>query len=152
MFRGIFTAKVDEKGRVSFPAKFREALEGEGVGNDICVTNFKTDGHHCLDVYPKKEWIRLERRLREQTDRSPRAIKFFQNYYFPGVQECQVDRQGRILLCSRLRNYANLGREVVFTGVMDKLRIYSAESWQAVFSAGEDDLPDDPEVVSLLGF
>jgi len=150
MFRGIFTAKVDEKGRVSFPAKFRDALEG--VGNDICVTNFKTDGHHCLDVYPKVEWIKLEQRLRERMERTPRVIKFFHNYYFPGVQECQVDRQGRILLCSRLRDYAGLGRVVVFTGLMDKLRIYSEASWDAVFSAGEDDLSDDPDVVSLLGF
>ncbi len=149
MFRGNFTAKVDEKGRVSFPAKFREALEG--VGSDICVTNFKVDGYHCLDVYPKAEWLKLEQRIRDQMERSPRVIKFFQNYYFPGVQECQLDRQGRILLCSRLRDYADLGREVVFAGVLDKLRIFSSENWDNVFSEGEANLPDDPDVVAVLG-
>ncbi len=150
MFRGYFTAKVDEKGRVSFPAKFREALEKIG-STEICVTNFKVDGHKCLDVYPQAKWLELEERLRLQMEKSPRVIKFFQSYYFPGVQECTVDRQGRILLCNRLRQYAGLGKEVVFTGVMDKLCIYSAENWEMVFTEGEDNLPDDPDVVAVLG-
>ncbi len=151
MFRGNFTAKVDEKGRISFPAKFREVLDEVG-GEEICITNFKFDGHKCLDVYPQTKWIELEQRLREQTERSPRVIKFFQNYYFPGVQECQVDRQGRILVCSRLRDYAGLEKEVVFAGVMDKLRIFSVGTWEAVFAEGEENLPDDPDVVSVLGY
>ncbi len=151
MFRGNFTAKVDEKGRVSFPAKFRDSLERTGC-NEVCITNFKVDGYHCLDVYPQAKWLALEERLRGQHEQSPRVIKFFQNYYFPGVQECQLDRQGRILVCNRLRDYAKLGREVVFTGISDKLRIYSQENWDAVFSEGEASLPDDPDVVSMLGF
>jgi MraZ protein len=151
MFRGNFTAKVDEKGRISFPAKFREGLEKTG-SSDLCITNFKVDGYHCLDVYPQSAWLELEERLRNMTERSPRVIRFFQNYYFPGVQECQIDRQGRILVCSRLRDYAGLGHEVVFTGISDKLRIYSQENWDAVFAEGEASLPDDPDVVSVLGF
>ena len=151
MFRGNFTAKVDEKGRVSFPSKFRDLLEESG-SSDICITNFKVDGYHCLDVYPQAKWLELEERLRKKTEASPRVIKFFQNFYFPGVQECQVDGQGRILLSTRLRDYAGLGREVVFTGIFDKLRIYSVENWNAVFAEGEANLPDDPDVVSMLGF
>ncbi len=151
MFRGYFNAKVDEKGRVSVPAKFRDGFEKTG-SNEVCITNFKVDGYNCLDVYPQARWLELEERLRQQTERSPRVIKFFQNYYFPGVQECQLDRQGRVLVCNRLREYAGLGREVVFTGISDKLRIYSQENWDAVFAEGEASLPDDPDVVSMLGF
>lgn len=151
MFRGNFTAKVDEKGRVSFPAKFRDVLETTG-SNEVCITNFKVEGFHCLDVYPQENWLRLEERLRQQEQPSPQVIKFFQNYYFPGVQECQLDRQGRILVCTRLRDYAGFGREVVFTGISDKLRIYSQDNWAGVFAEGEANLPSDPGVVSMLGF
>lgn len=151
MFRGNFTTKVDEKGRASVPARFRDALETTG-SEDLCVTNFIVeDRFPCLDVYPLAEWLELERRLREPKDRSPRVISFFQNFYIPGVQECKVDSQGRILLCSRLREYANLGREVVFAGMGARLRIFNVENWAAVFASGQANLVGDPEVVAAVG-
>lgn len=151
MFRGNFTAKLDEKGRVIFPARFREVLATTG-SDEICITNFKTEGLPCLDVYPQAKWLALEEKLRQPTERPSRVIKYLQNFYLPGVQECQVDRQGRILLANRLRDFAGLGHEVVFVGLVDKLRIWSDENWKAVFDKGEgDDLSDDPEVISLLG-
>jgi MraZ protein len=150
MFRGNFTAKIDEKGRVSFPARFREALDTSG-SDEVCITNFRVDGRNCLDVYPQAKWLDMEQRLRESQERSPRVIKFFQNYYLPGVQECRLDRQGRILLCPRLREYANLDREVVLIGIGNKLRIFDPDSWNSVFSSGEASLPEDPDVVAALG-
>lgn len=150
MFRGIFTAKIDEKGRVSFPARFREILDASG-SDEICITNFKVDGCNCLDVYPQAKWLELEQRLRGSQERSPRVIKFFQNYYLPGVQECRIDRQGRILVCPRLRDYAQLDREFVLVGIGEKMRAFNPASWETVFSNGEDSLPEDPDVVSALG-
>ncbi len=150
MFRGNFTAKVDEKGRVSVPVRFREALDATG-SVEICVTNFKVDGCNCLDVYPQAKWLALEQKLQQPQERPPRVIKFYQNYYLPGVQECQLDRQGRILLCPRLRDYANLDKEVVFVGIGEKLRVFNPENWDTVFSGGEANLPEDPDVVAALG-
>jgi MraZ protein len=150
MFRGTFTQKIDEKGRVSVPARFREVLDGTG-SDQLFVTNFRSEGEPCLDVYPYAKWLELEARLREPADRPPRVIKFFQNFYFPGVQECQIDKQGRILLMPRLREYAGLDKEVIFAGVMDKLRIFSVGSWEKVFTSGEQSLPDEPEVLKELG-
>jgi MraZ protein len=150
MFRGNFDQKIDEKGRVSVPAKYREVLENAG-SDYVFVTNFKVDGFPCLDVYTHAKWLELEARLREPGQRSPRVLKFFQNYYFPGVQECQIDRAGRILICPRLREYGGLEKEVVFAGVMDKLRVFSAANWKQVFATGEESLPDEAEVLMELG-
>ncbi len=149
MFRGNFTAKLDAKGRVSFPARFREVLDELG-SDELCITNNHKGGYRWIDVFPQAKWLELEDRLRGLEDQSESVIDFLQNYYLPGVQECQVDGQGRILLCSRLREYAGLGREVVFTGVLDKLRIYSTENWNAVFAKGETSGPA-PGVAAVLG-
>lgn len=149
MFRGLYTAKIDDKGRVSFPARFREVLASTG-SDELFVTSFKSDGHPCLEAYPKEEWLKLEERLRQEASRSPRTIKYFQNVFLPGVQECQVDRQGRILLANRLRESAELGPEVVFVGLVDKLRIWSVDNFNVV-NAASADLSEDPEVISLLG-
>lgn len=151
MYRGHFRTKIDDKGRASVPARFREGLASSG-SDDLCVTNFVAeDRYPCLDVYPLAQWLELERRLREPLDRSPRVISFFQNFYIPGVQECQVDRQGRILLCSRLREFANLDREVVFAGMGMRMRIFNVENWNAVFQSGRESLIGDPLVVAAVG-
>ncbi len=150
MFRGTFTQKIDEKGRVSVPARFRELLEGTG-SDEIFLTNFRMDGNPCLDLYPHAKWLALEARLAEPADRPPSVIKFFQNFYFPGVQECQIDKQGRILLAPRLREWAGLDKEAVFAGVMGKVRIFSVDNWNKVFASGEQSLPEEPEVLKELG-
>lgn len=151
MFRGHSTAKVDEKGRASVPAQFREALKST-KSNELCITNYMVEGRYrCLDVYPLSEWLELEKRLRQPVERPPRVISFFQNYYIPGVQECQVDNQGRVLLCARLREYADLGREVVFAGMNGRLRIFNPETWAQVFDLGQGCVVDDPAVVSAVG-
>lgn len=150
MFRGTFAQKIDEKGRVSVPARFREVLEGTG-SDQLFVTNFRSEGQPCLDVYPHAKWLALEERLRTPADRPPSVIKFFQNFYFPGVQECQIDKQGRILLVPRLREYAGLDKDVIFAGVMDKFRIFSVDNWNKVFASGEQNLPEEPEVLTELG-
>jgi len=150
MFRGSFAQKIDEKGRVSFPARFREVLASTG-SDQLCVTNFRSEGQPCLDVYPYSKWLELEERLQKRTDRAPNVIKFFQNFYFPGVQECQIDKQGRILLMPRLRDWAQLEKDVMFAGVGNVLRIFSLGNWDKVFKSGEQNLADAPEVLQELG-
>lgn len=152
MYRGFFPQKIDEKGRISIPVRYREILESEG-DDQLFVTNFKIEGRHpCLDVYPRAKWEALEARLRDPATRiSPSVIKFFQNFYFPGVQECPIDKQGRVLLVPRLREYAGLDKEVIVAGVMDKMRIFSMANWAKVFTDGEQSLPSDPAVLETLG-
>src|ERR1043166_9499233 len=79
MFRGSFEHTLDNKGRLSIPAKFREVLLGKG-DDRIVITNFVVEQARCLDVYPFDEWVRFEDEVRKKP-RFDRRIIAFQNYY-----------------------------------------------------------------------
>jgi len=135
MFRGHYTHTVDDKGRVAIPARFREALAGLQEER-LVVTKFALHGRRCLDVYPFGAWQELEERLREKKRFDP-VVARFRNYYVSGAHECVVDSQGRILLPQLLREYAGLRRDVMFTGDIEKFRIWDKDTWQEVFAADE---------------
>lgn len=147
-FHGTFVQRIDEKGRVSIPVSYRELLRAE---NDrLFVTNFKVDETRCLDAYLPSQWRNLEARLRGREDLSPEAIRFFQHYYFPGAHECQLDKQGRLLVPPLLRDHAGLVKDVVFTGSVSKFQIWDREAHRPVRDAAED-MAVHPAVISSLG-
>lgn len=151
MFRGTYEQKIDDKGRVNVPVKFREFLRG-GEDERLFITNSRLQKVPCLDVYPYSAWQRLEERLRGRSaDLPPEQVVFYINYYLPGVQECPIDKQGRILVPPRLRDYAGLVKDVVFTGQLDMFRIWDRDAWQPVFSSGEQVLMANPGIVPGFG-
>jgi MraZ protein len=149
MFRGTFEHTIDEKGRVSVPARFREVLM---ANNDdrVVITNFFSDSLRCLEVYTIAAWQRLEERLREKQQFNPRLTRFL-NYYVAAAQDCVIDKQGRILLPPSLREYAGLRRDVVFTSALEKFRIWDLEQWKHVFGEAERALMERPEDLEELG-
>ena len=149
MFRGSFEHTVDNKGRLSIPAKFREVLLGKG-DDRIVITNFVVEQARCLDVYPFDEWVRFEDEVRKKP-RFDRRIIAFQNYYLGGASECAVDKQGRILIPPLLREYAGLKRDVVLVSVLDKFRVWDKEAWKKVFAEAEEKLMQDPDFLGDLG-
>ncbi len=149
MFRGSFEHTLDNKGRLSIPAKFREVLLGKG-DERIVITNFVVEQARCLDVYPFDEWVRFEDEVRKKP-RFDRRIIAFQNYYLGGASECAVDKQGRILIPPLLREYANLKRDVVLVSVLDKFRVWDKETWKKVFAEAEEKLMQDPDFLGDLG-
>ena len=149
MFRGAFEHTVDNKGRLSIPAKFREVLLGKG-DDRIVITNFVVEQARCLDVYPFDEWVRFEDEVRKKP-RFDRRIIAFQNYYLGGASECAVDKQGRILIPPLLREYAGLKRDVALVSVLDKFRVWDKETWKKVFAEAEEKLMQDPHFLGDLG-
>jgi len=150
MFRGTYEQKIDDKGRVNVPVKFRDVLRS-GEDERLFITNSRLQNVPCLDAYPYSAWQRLEARLRDRSDLPPHLLAFYITYYLPGVHECPVDKQGRVLVPPRLRDYAGLVKEVVFTGQLDMLRIWHREAWQPVFSSGERVLVENPEIIPGFG-
>ncbi len=148
MFRGHFEHTVDDKGRVAIPARFREALSGL-QDERLVVTKFGLRGRHCLDVYPLSAWRELEGRILRKNRFNAKLIRF-SNYYISGAHECQLDSQGRIVVPSLLREYAGLGREVMFTGDIDKFRLWDKDVWQQVFGQDEQEILDNAELFSEL--
>jgi MraZ protein len=149
MFRGSFEHTVDNKGRLSIPAKFREVLIGKG-DDRIVITNFVVEQARCLDVYPLDEWLRFEDEVRKKP-RFDRRMVSFQNYYLGGASECAVDKQGRILIPPLLREYAGLRRDVVLVSALDKFRVWDQETWKKVFAEAEEKLMQDPDFLGDLG-
>lgn len=149
MFRGSFEHCIDEKGRVSVPVRFREVLQAL-EDNRVVITNFRIRGEPCLDVYPHKAWRDLEDKLRAKPQFDLR-VERFQNYYVARAQDCELDRQGRILLPPQLRDFAELKKDVVFTSALDKFRAWSPDVWAKVFAEAEQRLVEHPEDLTELG-
>lgn len=120
MFKGEFNHTIDTKGRMIVPAKFRDAL-----GETFVVTK-GLDG--CLFVYPNEEWEKIE----EKFSRIPMTTKDarkFSRFFFAGASDCELDKQGRTLIPSTLREFAGLEKEVVMVGVLTRIEIWSKERW-----------------------
>lgn len=149
MFRGSFEHCIDEKGRVSVPVRFREMLQSLG-DNRVVITNFRIGDAPCLDVYPYKAWCELEQRLQSKPQFDLKFLRF-QSFYCASAQDCELDRQGRILLPPILREYAQLKKDVRFTAALEKFRMWSPEAWAKVFSEVEQRLVEHPEDLSDLG-
>jgi MraZ protein len=120
MFIGEFQHTIDTKGRLMVPSKFRE---------DLGLRFVLTKGlDNCLFVYPISEWKNLEDKLKglPLTSRDARA---FVRFFFSGATECELDKQGRILVPASLREYAGIEKDVVVIGVSTRVEIWSKEEW-----------------------
>jgi MraZ protein len=120
MFMGEYLHTIDGKGRLIVPAKFREAL-----GEKFIATKGLD---HCLFIYPAEEWKELEQKLRALPFTQPDA-RAFVRFFFSGATECELDKQGRILLPANLREYAQLDKDVVLVGVSSRVEIWSQALW-----------------------
>ncbi|KJS01378.1 MAG: cell division protein MraZ [Peptococcaceae bacterium BRH_c4a] len=121
MFIGEYQHSIDSKGRLFIPARFRE-----GLGDTFILTK-GLDG--CLFVYPPKEWTAIEQKMRSLpfTKADTRA---FMRFFFSGATECDVDKQGRILIPSSLREYAGLEKETMIIGISSRVEIWSRQRWE----------------------
>ncbi|CAA7602897.1 division/cell wall cluster transcriptional repressor MraZ [Acididesulfobacillus acetoxydans] len=142
MFMGEYLHTVDGKGRLIMPAKFREAL-----GEQFIATKGLD---HCLFVYPQEEWKILEEKLRALPFTQP-DVRAFVRFFFSGASECEVDKQGRILLPANLRSYAQITKDVVLVGVSTRVEIWSQELWAEYSSRAEEAYAQAAESLVELG-
>jgi MraZ protein len=139
MFMGEYNHSIDAKGRIIVPAKFREEL-----GEEFVVT-LGLDG--CLFLYPNAEWEEFVIQLKQLPGN--RQARQLQRYFLAGAVNCEVDKQGRILIPAKLREHAKLEKEVVFVGVLGKIEIWSKEQWDSNNDFG--DVESIAENMSELG-
>ena len=120
MFMGEYNHIIDAKGHLIIPARFRELL-----GEEFILTK-GLDG--CLSIYPMDAWEAFETKLRALplTNKNART---FTRFFVAGATNCELDRQGRILVPQTLREFAGLEKEVVLTGNLDRIEIWSKEKW-----------------------
>ena len=140
MFMGEYNHIIDAKGRLIIPARFRELL-----GEEFILTK-GLDG--CLSIYPMDAWEAFETKLRvlPLTNKNART---FTRFFVAGATNCELDRQGRILVPRTLREFAGLEKEVVLTGNLDRIEIWSKEKWSE--NCNYDDMDSIAESMQDMG-
>ncbi|VDG24469.1 Protein mraZ [Lactobacillus plantarum subsp. plantarum P-8] [Lactiplantibacillus mudanjiangensis] len=122
MFFGEFEHSLDAKGRLIIPAKFRELL-----GPNFVITR-GMDG--CIFGYPPARWSTLQAQL-DALPLTKKDARAFVRFFYSAAAECELDKQGRIMIPASLRQYADLAKKCVIVGVSDRFEIWSADKWQA---------------------
>lgn len=142
MFLGRFENKLDEKGRLAMPSKFRARL-AEGF---VVTRGFEP----CLTIYPMAEWQKLADALNRfpVTDQKSRSLR---RVLFAQATDTELDKQGRILIPEYLREAAGLRSEVVVAGMDAYIEIWDRERWQAIEAEHEDRATDIAQSLADLG-
>lgn len=130
MFTGEYLHSIDLKNRLIIPSRMREELG---------ATFFVTKGsNHCLFGFPAAAFDELCESLRHNALNDPASQKLLR-VLFTGAVECELDKQGRILLPQNLRAYAGLDRDVYVVGVNTRIEIWSKEAWEQFITDASDD-------------
>jgi MraZ protein len=122
MLLGEYEHALDDKNRLTLPAKFREAFaQGVFVAKGI---------DPCLLVYPPGQWESFVGDALGALSPFSREARQMSRFMFAGASDTELDRQGRIMIPQPLVEHANLGREVVVAGVRDHLEIWDRAAWR----------------------
>lgn len=133
MLLGEYEHTIDDKNRLTLPARFRDAF-AEGL-----VVTRGMDG--CLNVYARTDWNRLAEEIQRTEYLNPDSRKL-RRFFFSGASEDVPDRQGRISIPPALAGSAGLGRDVVVAGVMDHLEVWDRQRWRAQIDEVEGSAED----------
>lgn len=137
MLLGEHEHTLDDKNRLTLPARFREAF-AEGV-----VVTRGLDG--CLYAFRRSDWAGLvESRLSSLDPLRPEGRRL-QRHFFSGATESELDKQGRVMIPASLIEHAKLGKEVVVAGVNDRLEIWDRAAWRKELAEVEGSAEDVAE-------
>jgi MraZ protein len=136
MFLGTHTPRLDDKGRLAMPARFRGDLEG-----GLVITKGQ---ERCLYAFPITEFTRLTDLLRVApvTDR---RVRNYSRVFFASASHEVLDTQGRITVPQPLRSYAGLEKDCVVIGANTRIEIWAAAAWQEYLEGTEQDFADSDE-------
>lgn len=128
MFLGTYEPRLDDKGRLILPAKFRDAL-----APGIVLTRGQ---ERCLYGFPRAEFERVHGQMQSASLTSKQA-RDFQRVFLSGASDEIPDKQGRLTIPQVLRRYAGLDRDLAVIGSGSKIEIWDATSWIDYLSASE---------------
>ena len=135
MLLGEYRLNLDDKGRLSVPSALRHTLRELYAPDDtsLIVTRFF---ENCLVVYPKVVWLGIQAQLLAMPNDPP--SRAFVRQFCASASTCSLDRQGRLLIPPKLRQYADINGDVLVHGVVNKLELWSPSRWE-VYEATEND-------------
>ena len=138
MFLGTHTPRLDDKGRLILPARFREQLEA-----GVVVTRGQ---ERCLYVFPAAEFERIAGQLRQAPVTSKQARDYLR-VFLSGASDEVPDKQGRITLPPLLRSYAGLERDCAVIGAGERVEIWDAQAWDTYLAEQEQSFAEQAEEV-----
>ena len=138
VFLGTHAPRLDEKGRLILPAKYREELSA-----GLVLTKGQ---ERCLYVFPETEFGRITEALRTAPV-TAKAVRDYSRVFFASASDEELDKQGRITIPLSLREYAGLQRECVVIGANTRLEIWDAAAWNLYLEQQEDAFSDASEEV-----
>lgn len=124
MFIGGSTVNLDAKGRLAFPTRYRAELMERCAGQVVLTV----DENRCLSLYPRPDWDELQRSLVRMPNQDGR-VRNLQRVLLGFATEQELDKNGRVLIPQRLREFAGLDKRVVLTGLGNKFEIWNEEAW-----------------------
>ena len=152
MFRGANAISLDSKGRVTVPTRYRQLLLDDCHGQLVCTIDIQ---QACLLLYPLPEWEEIEQKLSRLSSMNP-SERRLQRLLLGYAMEGEMDKNGRLLLSAPLRQHANLSKDIMLVGQLNKFEIWSAEAWNqqvqadiAAEQSGAFELSDNLQDFSL---
>ncbi len=138
MFLGTHSPRLDDKGRLFLPAKYRDEL-----ANGLVLTKGQ---ERCLYVFPVAEFGRLTEALREAPVMA-KAVRDYSRVFFASASDEIPDKQGRVTIPPSLREYAGLARDCIVIGANTRLEIWDAAAWSSYLEQQEDAFSDASQEV-----
>jgi MraZ protein len=138
VFLGTHAPRLDEKGRLILPAKYREELAG-----GVVITKGQ---ERCLYVFPQDEFTRITEALRTAPV-TAKSVRDYSRVFFASASDELPDKQGRITVPPALRAYAGLERDCVVIGANTRLEIWDTQAWDTYLAAQEDSFAEAAEEV-----
>ncbi len=142
MFIGEYNGTIDDKARINIPAKFRSSLK-----NQVVVTRGLDNS---LVLYTLDEWKKLAEKL-ASLPISTANTRAFSRLMLAGAMDCDIDKQGRIVLPGYLKEYAKIGKKVVYAGMYSRIEIWSEELWNKYKTQTEKDSNQIAQSLGELG-
>jgi MraZ protein len=125
VWRGRFSARLDSKGRLSLPGG---RPLSSSRNQKLFVTNSAFRGQKFLDVYPEKEWLKIEQKISAMPS-FQLDVQAFRRFYISSAVPIEPDAQGRVLIPQELRDYAELGGDIVIVGVYNHFEVWDRAHW-----------------------
>ena len=141
MLIGEYEHSLDAKGRLIMPAKIRE-----DIGEKFIITK-GLDG--CLFGFSQNEWTNFEEKLKTLPLTNKNARDFVR-FFLSGAIECEIDKQGRFLIASNLREYGALEKEAVIIGVGTRIEIWNKDKWKTYNSEENISADEIAENMTML--
>jgi MraZ protein len=137
-FKGTYHNSVDQKGRISIPAKFRDKTDSPTGEHYVIARGFEG----CLYVYPQEAWVVVEEKLAGLKTLSDPRARFFIRSLLSNAADARIDKLGRIMIPQSLLELAGIRKDVIVRGVLDKIELWDPGNLKK-YEEGQPDTYED---------